>query len=42
MAIDILELVKQPALSKVHIMSHNIGGMVAMSFAFNCTPGGWD
>jgi pimeloyl-ACP methyl ester carboxylesterase len=35
MASDILELIKQLGLSKVHIMGHDIGGMVAMSFAFN-------
>jgi pimeloyl-ACP methyl ester carboxylesterase len=35
MATDILELVQQLGLSKVHIMGHDIGGMVAMSFAFN-------
>lgn len=35
MATDILELVKQLGLTKVHIMGHDIGGMVAMSFAFN-------
>lgn len=35
MAADILELVKQLGLDKVHLMGHDIGGMVAMSFAFN-------
>ncbi|MFC3362719.1 alpha/beta fold hydrolase [Pedobacter fastidiosus] len=35
MASDILELIKQLGLSKVHLMGHDIGGMVAMSFAFN-------
>ena len=35
MATDILELIKQLGLTKVHIMGHDIGGMVAMSFAFN-------
>ncbi len=35
MAADILGLVQQLGLSKVHIMGHDIGGMVAMSFAFN-------
>jgi len=35
MAKDILELVIQLGLSKVHLMGHDIGGMVAMSFAFN-------
>lgn len=35
MATDILELVRQLGLTKVHIMGHDIGGMVAMSFAFN-------
>lgn len=35
MASDILQLIKQLNLSKVHIMGHDIGGMVAMSFAFN-------
>lgn len=35
MATDILELIQQLGLSGVHIMGHDIGGMVAMSFAFN-------
>ncbi|MFC4211095.1 alpha/beta fold hydrolase [Pedobacter lithocola] len=35
MASDVLELIKQLNLSKVNIMGHDIGGMVAMSFAFN-------
>ncbi len=35
MASDILELIKQLGLSKVYMMGHDIGGMVAMSFAFN-------
>jgi pimeloyl-ACP methyl ester carboxylesterase len=35
MAADILALVKQLGLTKVQIMGHDIGGMVAMSFAFN-------
>jgi pimeloyl-ACP methyl ester carboxylesterase len=35
MATDILELLQQLGLAKVHIMGHDIGGMVAMSFAFN-------
>lgn len=35
MAQDILELVQQLGLNKVHIMGHDIGGMIAMSFAFN-------
>ena len=35
MATDILELIQQLGLTKVHIMGHDIGGMVAMSFAFN-------
>ncbi|WP_222930295.1 alpha/beta fold hydrolase [Larkinella punicea] len=35
MATDILELVRQLGLKKVYIMGHDIGGMVAMSFAFN-------
>jgi len=35
MATDILELIRQLGLTKVHIMGHDIGGMVAMSFAFN-------
>ncbi|MFC3562885.1 alpha/beta fold hydrolase [Pedobacter jamesrossensis] len=35
MATDVLELVQQLGLSKVHIMGHDIGGMIAMSFAFN-------
>ena len=35
MAKDILALVQQLGLTKVHIIGHDIGGMVAMSFAFN-------
>ncbi len=35
MATDIFELVQQLGLTKVHLMGHDIGGMVAMSFAFN-------
>ncbi|WP_241652575.1 alpha/beta fold hydrolase [Leeuwenhoekiella marinoflava] len=35
MATDILALVKHLGLSKVNMMGHDIGGMVAMSFAFN-------
>ncbi len=35
MAKDILELIIQLGLSKVHVMGHDIGGMVAMSLAFN-------
>ncbi|MFW0717587.1 alpha/beta fold hydrolase [Pedobacter sp. N23S346] len=35
MATDILELIQQLGLSKVHLLGHDIGGMVAMSFAFN-------
>lgn len=35
MAADILGLVQQLGLEKVHIMGHDIGGMIAMSFAFN-------
>ena len=35
MATDILGLIQQLGLTKVHIMGHDIGGMVAMSFAFN-------
>ncbi|MDJ1473295.1 alpha/beta fold hydrolase [Xanthocytophaga flava] len=35
MAADIVALVQQLGLAKVHIMGHDIGGMVAMSFAFN-------
>lgn len=35
MATDILALLQQLGLEKVHIMGHDIGGMVAMSFAFN-------
>jgi pimeloyl-ACP methyl ester carboxylesterase len=35
MATDILGLVQQLGLSKVSVMGHDIGGMVAMSFAFN-------
>ena len=35
MAADSLALLQQLGLTKVHIMGHDIGGMVAMSFAFN-------
>lgn len=35
MATDILKLIQQLGLTKVYIMGHDIGGMVAMSFAFN-------
>jgi len=35
MADDILALVQELGFDKVHIMGHDIGGMVAMSFAFN-------
>ena len=35
MAADILALVKHLGLGKVNLMGHDIGGMVAMSFAFN-------
>ena len=35
MATDVLELIKHLGLSRVHLMGHDIGGMVAMSFAFN-------
>jgi pimeloyl-ACP methyl ester carboxylesterase len=35
MAKDILCLIQELGLEKVHIMGHDIGGMVAMSFAFN-------
>ena len=35
MARDILALVQQLGLNRVHIMGHDIGGMIAMSFAFN-------
>ena len=35
MATDILELIKQLGFTKVNMMGHDIGGMVAMSFAFN-------
>lgn len=35
MARDIAELVQHLGLEKVNIMGHDIGGMVAMSFAFN-------
>lgn len=35
MATDILELIIQLGLSKVHLLGHDIGGMVAMSLAFN-------
>ncbi|MDQ1141837.1 MAG: alpha/beta hydrolase [Chryseobacterium sp.] len=35
MARDIFELIKYLGLDQVNIMGHDIGGMVAMSFAFN-------
>jgi pimeloyl-ACP methyl ester carboxylesterase len=35
MAADIFELITQLGLTKVFIMGHDIGGMVATSFAFN-------
>lgn len=35
MAADIAALLQQLGLTKVHLMGHDIGGMVAMSFAFN-------
>jgi len=35
MAKDIYELVQQLGLQKINILGHDIGGMVAMSFAFN-------
>jgi pimeloyl-ACP methyl ester carboxylesterase len=35
MATDIRELIRHLGLTKVHLMGHDIGGMVAMSFAFN-------
>ncbi len=35
MAADILALLQQIGLTKVNMMGHDIGGMVAMSFAFN-------
>jgi pimeloyl-ACP methyl ester carboxylesterase len=35
MAKDIFGLIQELGLSKVHIMGHDIGGMVAMSFASN-------
>ncbi|MBL3658789.1 alpha/beta fold hydrolase [Fulvivirga sediminis] len=35
MATDVLALIKQLGLKKAHMMGHDIGGMVAMSFAFN-------
>lgn len=35
MAQDIFELINQLGLEKVNILGHDIGGMVAMSFAFN-------
>lgn len=35
MATDVYELVKLLGLEKVNILGHDIGGMVAMSFAFN-------
>jgi pimeloyl-ACP methyl ester carboxylesterase len=35
MAKDIYELMQQLGLQKINILGHDIGGMVAMSFAFN-------
>jgi len=35
MAKDIYELIRQLGLGKVHLLGHDIGGMVAMSLAFN-------
>ncbi|MEJ7559629.1 MAG: alpha/beta hydrolase [Pedobacter sp.] len=35
MAQDIYELMKQLGLEKAHVLGHDIGGMVAMSMAFN-------
>ncbi|MGN7204387.1 alpha/beta fold hydrolase [Pedobacter sp. SAFR-022] len=35
MATDILRLIQQLGYDKIHIMGHDIGGMIAMSFAFN-------
>jgi len=35
MAKDIVELIQQLGLGKVHLLGHDIGGMVAMSMAFN-------
>ncbi|HEX8607228.1 MAG TPA: alpha/beta hydrolase, partial [Pedobacter sp.] len=35
MATDIYELITQLGLEKVHLLGHDIGGMVAMSMAFN-------
>lgn len=35
MAADILALIKHLELTKVNLLGHDIGGMVAMSFAFN-------
>ena len=35
MAKDIYELIRQLGLEKVHLLGHDIGGMVAMSVAFN-------
>lgn len=35
MAADILQLMQHMGIEKAHIMGHDIGGMVAMSFAFN-------
>lgn len=35
MATDIYELIKHLNLEKVHVIGHDIGGMVAMSLAFN-------
>ena len=37
MATDIFELVRHLGLTKINVMGHDIGGMVAMSFAFNFT-----
>ncbi len=34
MAADIFELIQQLGFTKIHLMGHDIGGMVAMSFAF--------
>lgn len=35
MAADIYELMQQLGLAKINLLGHDIGGMVAMSFAFN-------
>ncbi len=35
MAADVYELIQQLGLKQVHVLGHDIGGMVAMSLAFN-------